>query len=329
MVIPSSHRNIVLLVGATGSLGRPLVEELEPQNKQLRLLGRSRDTFERAGLLIDKRDIVFCDTTNLKSYKDEWFQDVRIIVSMARPRSLQKGDLNRFGPFVESLCEVACRNEVPKLVFLGLPYVEQFVLGKTNTTRFYDEIEQKLRQRVADSKTTFLTILRINETSELGHLMEMATYLHFWPHIWGYDPVMQPMSANDCAKAMAAFCNSERELPPSAQSRVTEYLVGGQEILKWTKLGRLISSITGLHLVQIPIPLVFLWLMINVLGFLSKCFPEKLSVLSTIVDMVKIATVPMLSNTRNDQTIAVGEDRVEDVLRQQRINYVREKVKNG
>jgi hypothetical protein len=312
------QRDTVLLIGATGSLGQPLVKELQRQKIKLRLLGRSRDTFVSAGLLDDnQQDLILCDTTNTNAYQDDWFTDVKLVISMARPRGLKKGDKDAFERFLTSLCDVTCRNQVPRFLLLGLPYVEHFELGKTATMEVFDRMEGKLRETAAQSKTTSLTVTRLSEMSEAGHLLEMAKFLHFWPYVVGFDPVMQPITASDYAVSIADFCKNDE--------KPAEYLVGGPRVLRWRELGHVVSRVLKKELWHVPIPLFLLKAWVHLLGSLRSWVP----LLGTIADLLKIASVPMLSNTRSDDFATFGHCRMEDALTKHQETYWRDKMKQG
>lgn len=80
-------RDTVLIVGATGSIGIPIVAELLRRGHKLRLFGRSKESFTRAGYLGGKSiDIVICkDVTDPTNYRDTWFTDVTCLLCVARP----------------------------------------------------------------------------------------------------------------------------------------------------------------------------------------------------------------------------------------------------
>jgi hypothetical protein len=229
---------------------------------------------------------------------------------------MKKGDKDQFGPFAESLCDAACRNHVPRFLFLSIPYVERFVLGKTVTMKVFDSIEVKLRERIAKS-TTFLTVARLSEMSEMGHLMEMVSYLHFWPYVPGYDVQMQPISARDFGLAVVDYCKSDKA--------PEEYLVGGPQIVRWSEFREIVSSVIGKDLWSIPVPLLLLrfWEMVLTM---ARVFTP---ILGTICDLIKLATIPMLSDTRNDDFVTFGSDRIQEVLLNHQETYVKDKLKQA
>ena len=139
-------RDTVLVVGASGSLGIPIVAELLRRGHKTRLLGRSKESFARAGYIDSHQDsavdIVICnDVTDPTSFLDCWFTDVSCVICVARPRSLKEGDAMSYGPMVENLCRSAIRAKVPRMLLHGLPYLEDNIAGDSPTMTILRETE--------------------------------------------------------------------------------------------------------------------------------------------------------------------------------------------
>ena len=58
----ANARDTVLVIGSTGSLGKPIVE-LHRRGVKVRLLGRSHDSFVKAGYSENDFDIIISDLT--------------------------------------------------------------------------------------------------------------------------------------------------------------------------------------------------------------------------------------------------------------------------
>lgn len=367
------RRDVILLVGATGSLGRPTVKELQRQGYPLRLMGRSYESFAQGGWHRSnekKLDLVICkDTADINEYHYEWFQDVWLVISVARPRSLQPDDKLQFAPMVENLSKVACRNGVPHVLFLGLPYVGTYVLGRTSTMDMLASSEEHLKEIIlqhnhniqTNRNKTSLNIVRLAEMSKLGHMVEIAAMLHFWPvrnrmalcrivvhsawmehlhlslivfsyyisqYVPGYNPSMQPISASDFATAVTAFAtkvSSNNDDNTAGTIHYDEYLAGGPQIVTWMDFHQIACTLLGgKPLWKIPIPLVVLQAILAVCQFFSKL---GMPVVSIIVVLLQIATVPMISETRCNAFTTFGMDRIEDVLRKHSETYVHDKLK--
>jgi hypothetical protein len=175
-------RDKVLIVGSTGSLGQPIVSELIGRGVQVRLMGRSQDSFVKAGYLrnvgdegfspsIDA-DIVVChDVTRLGACKDEWFQDVCFVICVARPRSLQEGDDATYCETIVNLCNAAKSNNVPRMLLHGIPFVESDIISPSPTMSLLRKAEKSARDVLEESSTS-LTVSRICEHTEILHLLE-------------------------------------------------------------------------------------------------------------------------------------------------------------
>ena len=133
----SAERKMVLVVGATGSLGSALVPQLEQSGIPLRILGRSRESFVKAGLTSHKDlDLVVCtDVTKRDEFRDEWFVDVKAVVCVARPRVGKCGDREAYKSLIHNLSDAVCDNGVPHMLLLSVPYLDRFLFGLTPTDR--------------------------------------------------------------------------------------------------------------------------------------------------------------------------------------------------
>ena len=176
------NRDTVLIVGSTGSLGRPIVEKLLQMHRyKVRLLARSRDSLERAGYInrcngmpvSENLEYVVCnDVTDRSQFLDEWFADITSVICVARPRSLQH-DAKDFVPMVNNLCEAVCSNGVPRLMLHGMPYVGESPFNvESPTMKIIQEAETKARECIysSSSQTSLLSISRMCELSEIGHI---------------------------------------------------------------------------------------------------------------------------------------------------------------
>ena len=181
-MMTNSRRNTVLIVGSTGSLGKPIVLELMRRGVAVRLMGRSKESFVRAGFIEETKDgefssninadIVVCnDMTKYSSYNSEWFQDIFCVVCVARPRSLIDGDSKSYVQTVGSICNAAKANGVPRVLLHGIPYVETNIISQSHTMSILRQAE-KTAKDVLKASSTALTISRICEQTEILHLLE-------------------------------------------------------------------------------------------------------------------------------------------------------------
>lgn len=185
----TNARDTVLVVGSTGSLGKPIVSELHRRGVKVRLLGRSHDSFVKAGYSENDFDIIISDLTKPMHDASYYFRDVSSVICVARPRSLKGGDDISYFPMVENLCSAVIENRVPRLLLHGMPYLENNQFGESQTMKIIKDTEQSARNRFESSSASSsltLTISRICEMSEIGHLMESVSMLGFFPCACGY-----------------------------------------------------------------------------------------------------------------------------------------------
>jgi len=306
------ERNTVLIVGATGSLGKPLVAEFQARGIPLRLVGRSEESFTQAGYeqpsqTSERLELVVCrDVTDRTAWSDTWFRDVRLVVCVARPRGLKAGDLMQYAATIDNLCDAVCINNVPRLILLGLPYFEGSPpFGLSSSMTVIARAEEHARERFQRSDcSSQLTISRINEMSEMGHLLEIARTLHFWPRVFGRDTKLQPVSARDFALAVATFSEQDH------YDNKPELLIGGPQVVTWSELGNSISKAIGKRLVVVPLPLMILQVWIGFIR-LAKWLVPFLQVFESIL---QIATIPMILNTTSNEFESIGSDRLDDYL---------------
>ena len=301
-------RDTVLVVGASGSLGIPIVAELLRRGHKTRLLGRSKESFARAGYIGSHDsavDIVICnDVTDPTSFLDCWFTDVSCVICVARPRSLKEGDAMSYGPMVENLCRSAIRAKVPRMLLHGLPYLEENIAGDSPTMtilRKTEDISRELFECCSD-KTSQLTISRICEMSELGHLLEAARMIGFFPCAAVYNPLLHPMSPKDFSISVANFVEEERFLKD-------ELLVGGPKQCRWRDLAETTCNASGGNLRTFTLPLFAYRLALYILGI----FPS----MRGVHICLKLMVIPMTTNTASENFLFVGSDSVEEYIEKQ------------
>ena len=306
--VMSAHkaRDIVLIVGATGSLGAPIVAELLRRGQKLRLVGRSKESFTRAGYLGGKTiDIVVCkDVTDPKNYRDTWFSDVICLICVARPRSLKEGDAMSYQPMVENLCNAAISAKVPRVLLHGLPYLERNIAGDSPTMKVVRKAEESARKifDCPSNKSSQLTISRICEMSEIGHLLEAVRMIGFFPCAVGYNPLLHPISPRDFAAAVANYVEEEFIIKK-------ELLVGGPRRIRWRELGQMITDASKRKLRIIVLPLFVYKLILYILGM----FPS----LQGMYLCLKLVVIPMTTNTASGDFISVGSDDAQLYIQEQ------------
>lgn len=307
-----SERNVVLVVGSTGSLGKAVVTELRQRGIPLRLLGRSRESFVSAGLTIEKNvELVVCtDVTDFAAFHEDWFLDVKSVICVARPRWSKADDREIFAPLVQNLSEAVLTNGVPNMLLLGLPYVDRFLFGLTRNMETYRGVEMCVReifeaQSSDKSEGSSLSIVRITEMSEIGALLEFARMTGLWLRITGSDPYSQPISAKDFATAVARLVQGDDKWKE-------EILLGGPDIISWRELGKLIEKSIGKRLFLVSLPLCVLKVMVRTLDYAGTILPF----LEGLANVLKIVSIPMTANATSDKHQSVGEDRLEDYLRE-------------
>ena len=304
-----TKRDTVLIVGSTGSLGRPIVIELlRRQHYKLRLLVRSHESIKIAGYenwAVEDLEIVVCeDMSDLTLYKDEWFADVETCICVARPRSLTKGDSQQFGPMIDNLCDAVIQNEVPRLLMHGMPYMETNPFGlESPTMKIRRDAEVSARKHFNNSLVaSSLSITKIAEMSEIAHIKQSVELLGFIPICWGHNPLLQPISSNDFGIFTGDYVDdiTKNEL----------LLVGGPQQMTWRELGQTIQSSSKQRLPFITLPLFFYKIIILVLGLCSTLIPP----LRGLYISLLLTSVPMTINTANKDFKFVGDDTVESFL---------------
>ena len=299
-------RDTVLVVGATGSLGIPIVAELLRRGHKLRLIGRSKESFTRAGHLGGKSiDIVVCkDVIDRTNYRDTWFADVSCVICVARPRSLKEGDEWSYRPMVENLCNAAISAKVPRVLLHGLPYLERNIAGDSPTMKVVRNAEESAKEIFdrPSNKSSQLTISRICEMSEIGHLLEAARMIGFFPCAVGYNPLLHPVSPRDFAAAVANYVEEELIIK-------NELLVGGPRQIRWREFGQMITDASKRKLRIIVLPLFVYKLILYILGI----FPS----LKGMYLCLKVIVIPMTTNTASRDFISVGSDDAQLYIQEQ------------
>jgi hypothetical protein len=196
------------------------------------------------------------------------------------------------------------------MLLLGVPYVDKFLFGLTPNAESYRGVETDVRERFDaqaqdKSEGPSLSIVRIAEMSEVGHLLEFARMTGLWLCMMGYDPCMQPISARDFATAVARLLQGGGEWKE-------EILLGGPDIISWRQLGRLIEETIGKRLFHISIPLCILKVMVYMLNFAGMILPF----LEGLANVLKLASIPMTANATSDKHERIGVDHLEDYLRE-------------
>lgn len=272
---------------------------------KVRLLCRSHDSFVKAGYSENDFDIIISDLTK-PMHDASYFGDVSSVICVARPRSLKGGDDISYFPMVENLCSAVIENRVPRLLLHGMPYLENNQFGESQTMKIIKDTEQSARNRFeieSSSAPSSLTISRICEMSEIGHLMEESLHmLGFFPCACGYNPVLHPCTSRDFATAIANYAED-------STFTKNELLVGGPYQLTWKELADMYSRETGLKCITLPLVLYKAALLF--IGVLCTIFPS----LKGLHLSMRLLMIPMTTNTANDKFISVGNDRMEDFLR--------------
>eukprot|EP00563_Minutocellus_polymorphus_P017887 CAMPEP_0197729746 /NCGR_PEP_ID=MMETSP1434-20131217/31831_1 /TAXON_ID=265543 /ORGANISM="Minutocellus polymorphus, Strain CCMP3303" /LENGTH=516 /DNA_ID=CAMNT_0043316459 /DNA_START=64 /DNA_END=1611 /DNA_ORIENTATION=+ len=315
----AAARDTALIVGASGSLGIPIVAELLRRGYKTRLLGRSKESLARAGYgtedTIDGSqddsekhasvDIVLCkDVTDPTSFLDCWFTDASCIICVARPRSLKDGDAMSYLPMVENLCRAAIRTQVPRILIHGLPYLEENIAGDSPTMTIVREAEDRARELCGCSpdKSSQLTISRICEMSELGHLLEAARMIGFFPCAVGCNPLLHPISPRDFSIAVANYVEEEGFIK-------NDLLVGGPKQFRWRDLAKTTCEASRGNLRSLTLPLFVYRLALYILGMLPS--------MRGFYICLKLMVIPMTTNTASDRFLFVGSDSVEDYIEKQ------------
>ena len=317
-------RDAILIIGATGSLGVPLVAELRRRGHHLRLVGRSWESFEAAGYAGDNNknsasarrgtpslsessdvDLVVCkDVTSRGAFPDEWFHDVSCAICVARPRSLKEGDSASYHEMIDNISDAVRVNGVPRLLIHGIPYLDGNQFGESPTMSILKNAESSARQRFegCDTSST-LTISRICELSEILHIIESVEMIGFFPCASGCNPLLHPVSARDFATAIADFAEDET-------CTMSELMVGGPQRMTWRELGQSISRSSNDSLSLRTFPLIVYKALLLFLSVLSRIFPA----LRGLCLSLRMIMIPMTTNTANDSFICVGSDDVDSFI---------------
>jgi len=303
-----TKRETVLVVGSTGSLGRPIVVELLRRQYKLRLLVRSHESVLKAGYVkwaANDLEIVVCkDMTDRSQYQDEWFADVICAICVARPRSLKEGGRKNFGPMIESLCDAVIQNEVPRLLIHGMPYMETNPFDlESPTMKIRKDAEISARKHFNASVFSSLSITKIAEMSEIAHIKQSVELLGFIPLCWGHNPLLQPISSDDFGIFIGDYVDDKT-------MKNELLLVGGPQQMTWRELGQKIQASSEQRLPFITLPLLFYRIILLILGLCSSLIPS----LRGLYISLLLTSVPMTTNIANKDFIFVGEDTVESFL---------------
>jgi uncharacterized protein YbjT (DUF2867 family) len=311
----SMARDTILIIGATGSLGRSLVAELLHRSgvRKIRLLGRSCQSFAKAGYIdsdgksIDNLHVVVCkDMSDRAQLLDEWFSDVSVVICVARPRSLKAGDGDSFHSMAVNISVAVCENHVPRFLLHGMPYVEGNSFGESPTMKILKETEEEVKTYFGAHLQSTLTVSRCCEMSEIGHLNEAVHLLGFFPCATGINPRLHPVTARDFASAVVSFVDDESYTAPEF------LLVGGPRQMTWRGLGEAMAKVSQTKLSIITLPLFLYKFVLVWLGCVSL-FPS----MRGLYISMKLVLIPMATNTANDNFIFAGSDTVETYLLEQ------------
>jgi hypothetical protein len=304
----STERNMVLVVGATGSLGSALVPKLEQSGIPLRILGRSRESFVKAGLTShEDLDLVVCpDVTNRGEFRDEWFLDVKAVICVARPRAGKHGDQEAYMSLIQNLSDAVCDNGVPHMLLLSIPYLDRFLFGSPVASQAMQASELSVVQRFVAAEDSKLSIVRIAELSEIGILLNTFRKTRVWPCIIGYNPCVQPISAGDFATAVANLLTQE----PSHVDWRSEFLWGGPQVYTWRQVGSLIEDAIGKRLFFISVPLLLAQFWISIILFAGRIFPF----LIKVATLFQLLGTVMTANATSEKHEKLGKDTLEEYL---------------
>jgi len=303
-----TKRETVLVVGSTGSLGRPIVVELLRRQYKLRLLVRSHESVLKAGYVkwaANDLEIVVCEGMADRSrYKEEWFADVMCVICVARPRSLEEGDSKNFGPMFDNLCDAVIQNKVPRLLIHGMPYMETNPFGlESPTMKIRKDAEVSARNHFNASVSSSLSITKIAEMSEIIHIKQSVELLGLIPICLGRNPCLHPISSGDFAIFIGDFVDDQT-------MKDGLLLVGGPQQMTWRELGQKMRSSNEQRLPFITLPLLFYKILLLFLGFCSTLIPPMRGLYISLL----LTSVPMATNTANKDFIFVGEDTVESFI---------------
>ena len=303
-----TKKDTVLIVGSTGSLGRPFVVELLRRQHKLRLLVRSHTSAVKAGYdkwVANDLEIVVCkDMSDRTLYKDEWFADVMCVICVARPRSLTKDDSKNFRPMIDNLCDAVIQNEVPRLLIHGMPYMETNSFGlESPIMKIRKDAEVSARKHFNSSVCSSLSITKIAEMSEIAHIKQSVELLGFIPICLGRNPCLHPISSGDFAIFICDFVDDQT-------MKDGLLLVGGPQQMTWRELGQKMRSSNEQSLPFITLPLLFYKILLLFLGFCSTLIPPVRGLYISLL----LTSVPMTTNTANKDFIFVGDDKVESFL---------------
>lgn len=310
-------RDVVLVVGSTGSLGKPIATELQRRQGNIRLLGRSHESFAQAGLATDQWDLkVYSrDVGKGSSFPDEWFLDVKAVICVARPRWSEPDDRNEFEEMIQKLSTAVTKNGVPDMLLLGRPFVSAYTFGMTENMKAYEKAELYAKRCFVRCKTgSHLTIVRIGEISEIGHLLEIAQRTHAWICVRGYNPYLQPIDETSFAVAVANFVEEKR---PHPAVEVSELLIGGNEIITWRDLGNIVSEELPSKAYFLDVPLCAIKLMIWFFHLCAKFFP----IFHGFENVLRITGIPMTADSTSEKHERVGNISIR--------HYVRSRIRCG
>lgn len=311
----TAARSVIMVVGATGSLGKPLVADLQRSSVPLRLFFRSESSWERSGITAtDETELVVCASVNdPDAFLEEWFTDLKLVICLARPRSLKTGDVVEFERTMMNLFEAVCQYQVPQMIMVGRPYVSSFEFGMTPHTRMRMRMEDTAIEVFNQSSSSRLTIVRITEMSEIGHLLEIATIVRVWICLRGRNPRLQPISARDFASAItlrcAAVVDNDEETNVSKE-KTQELLMGGPKVYTFGEIRQGVASATGMRLPVFPVPVSLVRLLLATLRFLKLCLPRVEGIETVLI----LAVTAMAGDSVTENHETFGKDRLEDYL---------------
>jgi len=268
----------------------------------------------RNDVKIPGTELIVCDNVlDHSAFLQEWFADVKLVVCLARPRSLLAGDYLVFEKTMLNLFHAVCEYQVPHLIMVSHPYVSSFPFGKTPHTKVRMRLEEAARELFNQSSNSRrLTIARITEMSEIGHLFEIAKMLHVWPCLRGYNPRLQPISAHDFAMAITTnyVLGDDSDTHNETEPKFKEILIGGPKVYRFRDIGRVASAAIGKRLPVIPVPVVLVRLLLTALRFL-KLFWSRVEGIETVL---VLAGTAMAGDSVSEIHKSFGSERLEDYL---------------
>jgi NADH dehydrogenase len=247
---------MLLVTGATGFIGRHLVEKLVKKNMKVRCLVRNSGKIElnNANLEIIEGDIL--DTHSL----DEATRNIDLVIHLAavikssNPKKIEQ--VNVLG--TANLISACRKNNVKKIIHVSS------LDAALNNTNYYGATKRFSEEIIKNSDIQYIilrpSLIYGKGSKDISALIQFVKKYPIIPVVG--DGKLQPLYVDDLCEILAKLVET------NIQNKT--YFIAGEEKLTLAAFAQKIAGLNGKKIKNIHIPLWALWLPLKILGLFSR-----------------------------------------------------------